>query len=94
MPHRLPNYLRAHRKRWDLTQEELAFLLGLAEQGTVSHIELHGRIPSSSVVAASQRHHAGKGFLESETGPVLAIFFGEVEYRVHGVCPFLSCENI
>ncbi|MDE1965992.1 MAG: helix-turn-helix domain-containing protein [Patescibacteria group bacterium] len=54
MPHRLPNYLRAYRKRCGLSQEELALLLGLAEQGTVSHIELYEKVPSSTVFVASE----------------------------------------
>lgn len=39
MNHQLPNYIRAHRKRWALTQDELAGLLGLTSQGTISQYE-------------------------------------------------------
>src|SRR5437879_3272277 len=34
MDHRIKTYLRSHRRRWGLTQKELAFLVG-AKSGTV-----------------------------------------------------------
>lgn len=54
MNRKLPNYLRTHRKRWALTQEELALLFGLAGQATVSHYELHTKRPSTDIFIASE----------------------------------------
>ena len=46
--HRHPkNYLRALRKQWPLTQDELALLLGLSSQGTISRYERVGGLPTS-----------------------------------------------
>ena len=36
---RLRSYLRVHRRRWHLTQEELAFLLGYADQSIIARLE-------------------------------------------------------
>lgn len=44
MPHR--NYLGLHRKRWALSQRELALLLGQASRSVVSRLELGRGRPS------------------------------------------------
>lgn len=36
---RLPNYLRTQRRRWHLTQEELAFLFGYFDQSIIARLE-------------------------------------------------------
>lgn len=54
MNRKLPNYLRTHRKRWALTQDELGLLLGLAGQSMVSQYELHARRPSTDIFIASE----------------------------------------
>lgn len=36
---RLRNYLRVHRRRWQLTQEQLAFFFGYAEQSIIARLE-------------------------------------------------------
>ena len=36
---RLPNYLRTQRRRWHLTQEELAFLFGYFDQSIIAKLE-------------------------------------------------------
>jgi DNA-binding XRE family transcriptional regulator len=36
---RLRNYLRVQRRKWHLTQEELAFLLGYLNQGMIARLE-------------------------------------------------------
>lgn len=41
----LPNYLRAHRRRVGLSQDEIAFLLGLESRTNVSRHETRTRIP-------------------------------------------------
>lgn len=54
MNHRLPNYIRAHRKRWALTQEELAALLGLTSQGTVSQYEGTEKRPGIEILIGAK----------------------------------------
>lgn len=54
MKHKLPNYLRAHRKRWSLTQEELAHLLGLTSQGAVSQYEGLPKRPGVEILIAAK----------------------------------------
>ena len=46
MAHRLPNYLRTHRKRAGLSQDEVAFLLGCRSGAKVSRYERLARRPS------------------------------------------------
>lgn len=53
MPHRkLQNYLRTHRRRAGLSQEELAFLLGTKSKGKVSRYERYARQPRLTTVFA------------------------------------------
>ena len=53
MPQRkLPNYLRASRKRAGLSQDDLAFLLGCGSGTKVSRYELFRRQPGLSTVFA------------------------------------------
>lgn len=53
MPHRkLPNYVRASRKRAGFSQEELAFLLGCESGTKVSRYEMFRREPKLSTVFA------------------------------------------
>ena len=44
------SFVRAHRRRWGLTQEELARLLGVANAATVSRIERAVRTPTATVM--------------------------------------------
>ena len=46
MSHKLPNYLKTHRKRSRLSQDHVAFLLGYRSGTRVSRYELFARIPS------------------------------------------------
>ena len=46
MSHKLQNYLRTHRKRAGLSQDEVAFLLGCQSGTKVSRHERFGRNPS------------------------------------------------
>lgn len=48
--HYLPNYLRTHRKRAGFSQEEIAFLLGIATGAQVSRYERFMRKPTLVVV--------------------------------------------
>ncbi|HSE37314.1 MAG TPA: helix-turn-helix transcriptional regulator [Blastocatellia bacterium] len=50
MPHRHQSYLRPHRRRWGLTQQELAFLIGIKSRTAVSRIEGSKRRPSLDAV--------------------------------------------
>lgn len=68
MPRPLNNYIKTHRKRLGLSQDELAHLLGVEEGGTVSRYE-SGRIPSlESAIALSRVFGVS----------VESLFFGEV----------------
>lgn len=46
------SFVRAHRRRWGLSQAELAALLGLASSTTVSRIERSVRTPTTTVLVA------------------------------------------
>jgi transcriptional regulator with XRE-family HTH domain len=46
------SFVRAHRRRWGLSQAELAMLLGLASSTTVSRIERSVRAPTATVMVA------------------------------------------
>ena len=50
MTFRLPSYIRTHRKRWHLSQRELAFLLGLSSQAVISQHESLARLPQTKVL--------------------------------------------
>ncbi len=53
MPSRkLPNYLRTHRKRAGLSQDEIAFLLGCRCAAKVSRYERNRRLPCARTVFA------------------------------------------
>jgi transcriptional regulator with XRE-family HTH domain len=54
MSRKLPNYLLAHRKRFGLTQDETAFLLGVKSGAKVSRYERLGRVPSLKTALALQ----------------------------------------
>lgn len=46
------SFVRAHRRRWGLTQEELATLLGVESSTTVSRIERSVRTPTAPMLIA------------------------------------------
>ncbi len=46
------SFVRAHRRRWGLTQAELAVLLGVTSSTTVSRIERSARKPTATVLVA------------------------------------------
>ena len=50
----LPNYLRTYRRRADLTQKDLAILLGLGHQSSVSKLERRKRQPDLRVALGCQ----------------------------------------
>jgi transcriptional regulator with XRE-family HTH domain len=50
MPFLLPSYVRSHRKRWHLSQRELAFLLGLSSQAVISQHESLARLPQTKAL--------------------------------------------
>lgn len=55
MPRRsLHNYLRTHRKRAGLSQDEVAFLVGLSGGDKVSRYERRSRLPSLETVLACE----------------------------------------
>ena len=52
MDHRLKTYARQLRRRWALTQKELAFLVGVKSATAISRIESSKRIPSLAATFA------------------------------------------
>ena len=52
MDRRLRTYLRTLRRRWGLTQRELAFLIGLRRGDHISRVEQLKRLPSLTVAIA------------------------------------------
>lgn len=48
------SYLRTHRRKWALTQKELAFLLGQKSSAHISRLEQGKRIPSTDVILACE----------------------------------------
>jgi len=55
MAHRLSNYLRAYRVRAGLSQEEMAYLLGLSGGPKVSKYETGRRMPDIRTLIAYER---------------------------------------
>jgi transcriptional regulator with XRE-family HTH domain len=51
---KLRNYLRVYRRRWYLTQEELAFLLGYEAESFVSRLERDERAITLAAASACQ----------------------------------------
>lgn len=45
-------YVRAQRRKWGLTQVDLARLLGLASRSAVSRIERAERLPTTAIIIA------------------------------------------
>jgi DNA-binding XRE family transcriptional regulator len=52
--HKLRNYLRVYRRRWHLTQEELAFLIGYEAESIISRLEREERTITIAVAYACQ----------------------------------------
>jgi transcriptional regulator with XRE-family HTH domain len=50
----LRNYLRVYRRRWHLTQEELAFLFGYDAESIISRFEREERVITLAVATACQ----------------------------------------
>src|SRR4051812_47186409 len=56
-PRKLPNYLRSSRRRAALTQADIAELLSLQNDATVSRYERRGRLPSLEIALAYEALH-------------------------------------
>ena len=54
MDQRIISYLRPLRRRWGLTQKELAFLIGAKSGGVISRIEGLKRVPSLAAALACE----------------------------------------
>jgi transcriptional regulator with XRE-family HTH domain len=54
MDQRIISYLRPLRRRWGLTQKELAYLIGAKSAGVISRIEGLRRVPSSAAALACE----------------------------------------
>jgi transcriptional regulator with XRE-family HTH domain len=72
----LRNYLRVYRRRWHLTQEELAFLFGYEDESIISRFENEERTITLAVAIACQTIF---GVEPSEVFPVL---FASLEQSV------------
>jgi transcriptional regulator with XRE-family HTH domain len=48
------NYLRTHRRRWQLTQDELAFIFGYSDQSIIARLERDERTVTLSVAHACE----------------------------------------
>jgi transcriptional regulator with XRE-family HTH domain len=78
---RLRNYLRVHRRRWHLTQEELAFLFGYLDQSIIARLERDERAISLAVVYACELVF---GVKPKEIFPALfAIMEDDIVERMH-----------
>ena len=77
-PSRLSNYLRAHRKRAGLSQEQLAFLLGCHSGAKVSRYEQFLREPSLRTALAFE------AIFHTPVRQLFAGIFDEVEQTVEG----------
>jgi DNA-binding XRE family transcriptional regulator len=73
---RLRNYLRMQRRKWHLTQEELAFLLGYLNQSTVARLE--GEEPGVALTVA----HACEVILGAKPRELFPALLEDVEVRV------------
>ena len=73
---RLAVYLRAYRRRWGLSQSELAILIGFNDRGMISRIERQMRRPSLSTAIAC-RILFGMHAIE-----IFPAFFADVEEAV------------
>lgn len=62
------NYLRALRRRWHLTQEELAFIFGYTDHSIISHLERQER---SVTFAVAHTCHVLFGCGPSDVFPAL-----------------------
>jgi transcriptional regulator with XRE-family HTH domain len=77
MSQRLPNYLKSHRKRSGLSQDEVAFLLGCASGAKVSRYERMVRQPTLETALACEAVYGV---------PVRTLFAGvyeKVEATIH-----------
>lgn len=54
MPSFIHDYLRSHRRKWAITQRELAFLLGHKSPTHISRLEQGKRTPSKDIVFACE----------------------------------------
>jgi transcriptional regulator with XRE-family HTH domain len=68
--HKLPNYLRVHRKRLGFSQQEVAFLLGWGDPSQPSRYENFTRVPTLRTALA---------LAVILRVPVLELFLGEYQ---------------
>lgn len=76
MSSRVHCYLRRERRKWALTQKELAFLLSKASSSHMSRLEQCARLPSTAILIASEVLF---GLSPREIFPTL---YGEIEEKV------------
>jgi transcriptional regulator with XRE-family HTH domain len=72
----LPNYLRSHRKRLGLSQDEVAFLLGAQSGAKVSRYEQFTREPSLATALACEV------IFQTPTRELLGGLYQEIESQV------------
>jgi transcriptional regulator with XRE-family HTH domain len=76
-PHKLPNYLRVHRKRLGFSQHEVAFLLGWRDSSQPSRYEHFARVPTLRTALAL-------AFILQV--PICELFSGEYQKVENAVC--------
>src|SRR5438552_456811 len=75
--HKLPNYLRVYRKRFGLSQVEVAFLLGWSDSSQPSRYEHFARVPTlRTALALAVIFHV----------PVYELFSREYQKVENAVC--------
>ena len=102
MAHRLPNYLRTHRKRAGLSQDEVAFLLGCRSGAKVSRYERLARRLSLETAFAyealfgvpARELFAGVGVAEAHPGATNAAAIGSVDALLAGLDRGLVFANL
>ena len=49
MQKKFTSHVRAHRRRWGFTQDELAFMMGFKSRSVVSKLESSGKLPTVDI---------------------------------------------
>jgi len=88
MSTQLPNYLRSHRKRLGLTQDEVAFLLGAQSGAKVSRYEQFAREPSLATALACEV------IFQTPTSELLGGLYQEIEQQVAERAKALTYRNV
>jgi len=75
---KLPNYLRTHRKRLGLSQDQAAFLLGVSSSAKISRYESFTRVPNLETALALE------AIYQKPVSELFAGLYEEVQRKVAG----------